>query len=88
VRNRKFQMQQYVFAKESIKDRITNVEKFAENTGFFHVFPNKGGLRVSFLLDQTSLAFVSCHLTAHEVRRILIFSPFILLGCSQLCDEK
>lgn len=65
-RNRSFQMQQYVMAKNSIKSRITNVEKFSENTGFFHVFPNKGGLRISLLVDQTSLAFVSCHLTAHE----------------------
>jgi hypothetical protein len=41
VRNRRVQMQQLVYAREVIRDRITNIQKFAENTGFFHVFPNK-----------------------------------------------
>jgi hypothetical protein len=41
VRNRRVQMQQLVFARQSVRERITKIEKFAENTGFFHVFPNK-----------------------------------------------
>lgn len=41
VRIRRVQMQLLVFAKQSVRDRITNIEKIAENTGFFHVFPNK-----------------------------------------------
>jgi hypothetical protein len=44
VRNRRVQMQQMVYAREAIRNRITNIEKFAENTGFFHVFPNKVSL--------------------------------------------
>ena len=31
-----------------------------------HLFPNKGGLCVSFTIDATKFAFISCHLTAHE----------------------
>jgi hypothetical protein len=34
--------------------------------GFLHLFPNKGGLCVSFTIDATKFAFISCHLTAHE----------------------
>jgi endonuclease/exonuclease/phosphatase family metal-dependent hydrolase len=60
------QMQLYLFAKGSLKHRIGNLEMSIENTGFLHVFPNKGGLLVTFDVDGTKLAFVSCHLTAHE----------------------
>ncbi len=60
------QLQMYVFARYSLKNRITNIEKCIENTGFLHVFPNKGGLLITFHLDSTKFAFISCHLTAHE----------------------
>jgi endonuclease/exonuclease/phosphatase family metal-dependent hydrolase len=60
------QMQLYVFAKGSLQHRIGNLEMSIENTGFLHVFPNKGGLLVTFDVDGTKLAFISCHLTAHE----------------------
>ena len=36
------------------------------NTGFLHVFPNKGGLCISLTIYGSILSFVSCHLTAHE----------------------
>ena len=45
--NRRVQMQQIVFARVHLKDHIRDIEKCAENTGFFHVFPNKGGLSMS-----------------------------------------
>eukprot|EP00602_Paraphysomonas_sp_CaronLab_P009117 CAMPEP_0185026172 /NCGR_PEP_ID=MMETSP1103-20130426/10132_1 /TAXON_ID=36769 /ORGANISM="Paraphysomonas bandaiensis, Strain Caron Lab Isolate" /LENGTH=602 /DNA_ID=CAMNT_0027559665 /DNA_START=90 /DNA_END=1898 /DNA_ORIENTATION=- len=64
--NKRGQMQQLVYGRQSMKSRISKVEKIAENTGFFHVFPNKGGLRVSMMVDSTNIAFISCHLTAHE----------------------
>lgn len=60
------QLQLYVFAKNGLKSRITNIEQSIENTGFLGVFPNKGGLLVSFHVDGTKFAFVSCHLAAHE----------------------
>jgi hypothetical protein len=59
-------MQQLVFARTSLQKFITDVEMSAENTGFLHVFPNKGGLCISFHVHGTSLTFISCHLTAHE----------------------
>ena len=60
------QMQLYVFADHKLTNRISNVEERVENTGFLHIFPNKGGLLVSFMIDGTKLAFLSCHLAAHE----------------------
>lgn len=60
------QLQLYVFAKVSLKSRITNIEQSIENTGFLGVFPNKGGLLVTLHVDGTKLAFISCHLAAHE----------------------
>lgn len=61
------QMQLYVFAEKNLVfDRISNIEERIENTGFLHVFPNKGGLLVSLQLDGTKLAFFSVHLAAHE----------------------
>lgn len=36
------------------------------SSGLFHIFPNKGGLCVSLTVDSTRLAFISCHLAAHE----------------------
>lgn len=62
------QLQLYVFARRSLQPRISTVEMSIENTGFLHVFPNKGGLLVTMKIDGTRLAFVSCHLAAHEVR--------------------
>ena len=60
------QMQIYVLARRHLLPHISNVVEHAENTGFLHIFPNKGGLLVSFDLYGTALAFVSTHLTAHE----------------------
>ena len=60
------QMQLYVLARRSIIPHISDVSIKVENTGFAHVFPNKGGLLVDFTAYGTSMAFISCHLTAHE----------------------
>lgn len=61
------QLQLYVFILKSKRHRIVGKpEKSIENTGILHVFPNKGGLLVTLTIDGTKLAFVSCHLTAHE----------------------
>lgn len=38
---RRAQLQLFIFAKISLKNVISNVEKSAENTGFLHIFPNK-----------------------------------------------
>lgn len=64
--NVRAQMQLFVFARTELRDYISKIEMCAENTGFMHVFPNKGGLSVCFALDSTNLAFFSSHLAAHE----------------------
>ena len=64
--NKRAQLQLFVFARKELKKRISEVYKSVENTGFLHLFPNKGGLCVTFILDATKFAFISCHLTAHE----------------------
>jgi len=63
---RRAQLQMFIFAEKSVRGSITNIEKQVENTGFLHVFPNKGGLLCTFTMSGTKLAFLSCHLTAHE----------------------
>ena len=60
------QLQLFLFAKKLLKDSISNVEQSVENTGFLHLFPNKGGLLVTMQVHGTKLAFISCHLAAHE----------------------
>lgn len=60
------QMQLYVFQAKTFSGKISHVEERIENTGFLHVFPNKGGLLVTLDVDGTKLAFISCHLSAHE----------------------
>jgi len=62
------QMQILVFARHFLRSSIPKDKFFtnAENTGFAHVFPNKGGICVSMMVDGTRLAFITCHLAAHE----------------------
>eukprot|EP00603_Paraphysomonas_imperforata_P012512 CAMPEP_0114463498 /NCGR_PEP_ID=MMETSP0104-20121206/7397_1 /TAXON_ID=37642 ORGANISM="Paraphysomonas imperforata, Strain PA2" /NCGR_SAMPLE_ID=MMETSP0104 /ASSEMBLY_ACC=CAM_ASM_000202 /LENGTH=703 /DNA_ID=CAMNT_0001636453 /DNA_START=116 /DNA_END=2227 /DNA_ORIENTATION=- len=64
--NKRAQMQQLIFARNDVRSRVSNIKLYAENTGFFHIFPNKGGLCVNLNVDATRLAFISCHLAAHE----------------------
>lgn len=59
-------MQMYVLVRKSLEDSMTNLEERVENTGILHLFPNKGGILVSFDFHGTTLAFISTHLTAHE----------------------
>lgn len=62
--NQRAQMLIFVYAKKELD--ISNIVTSAENTGFAGVLPNKGGLCVSMNVNGTSLAFISCHLAAHE----------------------
>lgn len=66
VHNKRAQMQLYIFARLDLIPYVSDIQICAENTGFLHVFPNKGGISVFFKLDGTSLAFFSSHLAAHE----------------------
>jgi hypothetical protein len=60
------QMQLIIFCRKKIRHLIRDIETSKENTGFLHVFPNKGGLCVKLAIGETSFAFISCHLTAQE----------------------
>lgn len=60
------QMQLIIFAHKSLQADIHHIEVKNENTGFLSIFPNKGGLRISFTIYGTYLTFISCHLAAHE----------------------
>jgi hypothetical protein len=59
-------MQLAIFAKVALKPHISNIDVRIENTGILHIFPNKGGLLICLDVYGTTLAFVSCHLAAHE----------------------
>lgn len=56
----------FVFARQELQEAISDVDQSVENTGFLHLFPNKGGLLVTMTIHGTKIAFISCHLTAHE----------------------
>jgi len=60
------QMRLIVFAKKSLRGEIKDIETAVEATGILHVVGNKGGLVVRFSCRDTTFAFVSCHLAAHE----------------------
>jgi phosphatidylinositol-3,4,5-trisphosphate 5-phosphatase 1 len=59
-------MRLIVFVRKDIVNDITHIEGATESTGIAHVLGNKGGLIVRFQYLDTSFAFVSCHLAAHE----------------------
>ena len=66
--NKRAQLQLIIFIKRQLylEGIHSEVLTSAENTGFLHLLPNKGGVCISFRVFGTLLAFVSCHLTAHE----------------------
>ena len=61
-----WEMRLIVFVRKKHRDQIHDVAYKTENTGIAGVVPNKGGLVVRFMVAGTSVAFVSCHLEAHE----------------------
>ena len=50
-----------------LAESCTDEQQACENTGIGHVVANKGGQLFRMRLGDTSLAFYSCHLNAHEV---------------------
>ena len=63
---RRVQMQLYVLVRKPLMQHVSNIQFAVENTGFFSIFPNKGGVLLAFELYGTKLSFLSCHLAAHE----------------------
>ena len=60
------EMKLMVFCHKAVAPHISQVACMDEATGLLHVVGNKGGLVVRMRVGQTTLAFVSCHLAAHE----------------------
>lgn len=81
-----WQMRLIVFARDNLREQVTDVSIAEEATGVGHVVGNKGGLFASFKVGNTSLCFVSCHLAAHEAekfqRRRNADCAEIIRGCS------
>jgi hypothetical protein len=55
-----------VFVLNKHLPRVQGVSFHKEATGIGNVLGNKGGVTVAFEIDNTSLAFVCCHLAAHQ----------------------
>jgi hypothetical protein len=51
-----------MFAKEGLKDSIRNISRIKVKSGFGGVTGNKGAVGIRFNVDDTSFAFVNCHL--------------------------
>ena len=60
------EMRLLVWARDQIKDDITELETADEACGIGGVVGNKGGLVCKFKVKDTSLCFISVHLAAHE----------------------
>jgi hypothetical protein len=65
------QLQLFLVAKLSLKDRITKIESCMENTGFLHVFPNK---------VKPYFSFVCCYL----IDGVILFLYFFLFPFDRL----
>lgn len=55
-----------VFVKSDHQLKISDVKKSTKPTGIANVVGNKGAIGVSFMFQQSSLAFVSSHLAAMQ----------------------
>merc|ERR1711998_736762 len=64
-------MRLIVFAHRNLRGHLSAIDVMDEATGLAHVVGNKGGLVVRMCVGLTSLAFVSCHLAAHEGQEYL-----------------
>lgn len=53
-----------LFVKESHKFRISNMRTSKVKTGFGGQSGNKGAVAVRFNFDDSSLAFINCHLSS------------------------
>lgn len=54
------------FVHKSINSLTTDIQSAAIACGVGNTLGNKGGVGISFSIDNTSFLFVSCHLAAHQ----------------------
>eukprot|EP00911_Craspedida_sp_UC1_P001695 UC1_evm1s1287 len=59
------QMRLVVFARESLRARISHVQTSTVATGIANKVGNKGGVGVSFFVGGSSLCFINSHLAAN-----------------------
>ncbi|KAI1438840.1 Endonuclease/exonuclease/phosphatase [Xylaria sp. CBS 124048] len=55
-----------IFVKSSLRDRIRNLNSTDVKRGMGGLHGNKGAIVVRFMIDDTSLCFVNCHLAAGQ----------------------
>lgn len=61
-----FQTRLLVYARVDVVPQISDVTSGFEATGVGRVGLNKGGVAVGLKVGETDLAFVGCHLAAHQ----------------------
>ncbi|KAI0834146.1 DNase I-like protein [Hypoxylon sp. FL0890] len=55
-----------IFVKSTLRDRIRNLSNAEIKRGMGGLHGNKGAIIVRFMLDDTSLCFINCHLAAGQ----------------------
>ncbi|KAN0099436.1 putative PI phosphatase group protein-like protein [Hyaloscypha variabilis] len=55
-----------IFVKASLRDRIRNISAAEVKRGMNGLHGNKGALIIRFVLDDTSMCFINCHLAAGQ----------------------
>lgn len=57
-----------IFVKSTIRDRITNLSSADVKRGMGGLHGNKGAIIVRFMVDDTSMCFINCHLAAGQTQ--------------------
>lgn len=55
-----------IFVKSTIRDRVRNLSSADVKRGMGGLHGNKGAIIVKFILDDTSMCFINCHLAAGQ----------------------
>ncbi|PKS05302.1 hypothetical protein jhhlp_008675 [Lomentospora prolificans] len=55
-----------IFVKSTVRDRIRNLKNVEVKRGMGGLHGNKGAVIIRFMVDDTSLCFVNCHLAAGQ----------------------
>jgi hypothetical protein len=55
-----------LYVKDEIKHRVNNIRVSKVKTGFGGNSGNKGAVGLRFSIDDSSFAFINCHLTSDQ----------------------
>ena len=61
------QLQTLIFVKSSEKPNISDVAKISVKTGMGGRYGNKGAILARFVIDDSSICFLNCHLAVRRV---------------------